>query len=254
MMPISTYTKYFFAVIILLLCSCEKDKVPDPGPVDPSSMDIQIKAYVPSVLYSNIKQVTLDAGPMITAYPQHKFLFSWNCTAFPPGKEPILRDFSTAVATAENLDTGKYTFVLRVRDLSYFNDSAVFNLVVYKDTLTGAPKLIPLPDQGAIFMKAARLSLGLAASLNLVGRPLKIHWYLIEQPVGTSQVTIPNETQLNTEALGLQPGIYTFGLGITNELSLTTVDTFNISVFTDTLTGTTKIYDNLIWTEFPDFV
>ena len=237
---------------ILLFYSCGKEIVKSPEPVDPVPVEIKINAYVPPILYSNAKTVALDAGPMLTSYPQHKFIFSWNCTRFPAGKSPYIRNYNNAVAIAENLDSGNYTFVLRVRDISAFNDSAVFNLTVYKDTLTGPPKLTPLPDLFVVFPKAAKLALGTAASMNPIRRELKFYWHVIEQPFDSPPVTIANSIEPDTEATGLQVGTYSFGLSVTNDLRLTTVDTFNITVLADTLTGTTKVYDNLIWTDIPD--
>jgi len=215
--------------LLILLNACSKqEKIIPPNPITPAN--ITIAASVTPVIYSNIKQVILDAGSMPSAYPSQQFQFFWVCTNHPAGKMPSISNASSATAIAYGLDTGKYTFVIRVRDMYAYYDSAVFGLTVYPDTLKGAPKLSPLPDITVTTAQTVNVNAGPAISQNPINRELRYHWRIIEQPVGSPVLSILPDNAVATEIKGMIPGNYFFSLSVSNELQLSTIDTFKITV------------------------
>ena len=215
--------------LLLLLNACSKqEKIIPPNPITPTN--IKIAANVAPVLYSNIKQVVLDASSMTTSYPAQQLQFYWVCTNYPTGKIPSISNASSATAIAYGLDSGKYTFVIRVRDMYAYYDSAVFGLIVYPDTLKGAPKLSPLPDITVTTSQTVNLDAGPATSLNPINRELRYKWRILDQPTGSPVLSILPDNAAITEIIGMLSGNYFFSLSVSNELQLSTIDTFKITV------------------------
>jgi len=215
--------------LLILLNACTKqEKIIPPNPITP--VNITIAANVTPVIYSNIKQVVLDAGSMPASYPAQQFQFFWVCTNYPAGKMPSISNASSPTAIAYGLDTGKYTFVIRVRDMYAYYDSAVFGLTVFPDTLIGPPKLSPLPDITVTTAQTIALDAGPSISLNPINRELRYNWRIIEQPTGSPVLSILPNNAVTTEIKGIIPGNYFFSLSVSNELQLSTIDTFKITV------------------------
>ena len=247
--------KYTPALIICSLClmyACEPDElVIPPNPNIPT--EVVIEAKLPAVLYSNKKEITLDASAMKALNGNRSLKYLWTCTQFPDGRTPAIMYPESVSTPVSNLDTGKYNFHLWAKD-SYGNEAnADYRLTVLPDTLTGPPVISSMAHTTYELPEPVRLEGPSDIYLvNPVDRALKFKWTLVEQPAGTSAVIISNETTLQAEAIGCVPGNYVFQLEVTNELQLKTSGLMQVTVAPDPMAGTVKIYDNLKWTSFKD--
>ena len=243
------------ALIICSLCllyACEPDElVIPPNPNIPT--EVVIEAKVPAVLYSNKKEITLDANAMKVLNGNRPLKYLWTCTQFPAGRTPAIMYPESVSTSVVKLDTGKYNFHLWAKD-SYGNEANEdYRLTVLPDTLTGPPVISSMAHTTYELPEPVRLEGPSDIYLvNPVDRALKFKWTLVEQPAGTSAVIIGNETTLHAEAIGCVPGNYVFQLEVTNELQLKISGLMQVTVAPDPMAGTVKIYDNLKWTSFKD--
>ncbi len=245
------YHILLIAGLTVLSMACKKKEYiiqPVSGP--PS--EIKISASVPPSIYANKKQVILDAGPTPQVNGNRSLLYSWSCTVFPPDKRPSIINGFLPTATAIIPDTGRYVFLLRVRDNAVNEAIAEFPLIVYPDTLNGPPKLSPLPDKTVYLPAPVMLDAGSAITENPVDRKLFCAWQVLSTPFGSSHVIFKNPSSLLTEVADCIPGKYVFSVDIMNELNLSVSDTFEINVLPDSLQGSTRIYDDLRWTTVTD--
>jgi len=135
-----------------------------------------------------------------------------------------------------------------VEDYSGHQAVADYDFEVLNDTLSGAPKLGPLPDLNINLPQTiADISAASAFDVNPVGRDLNFSWSLVQQPAGTGPVTLENKNTPLLTASGLRLGNYVFGVEIRNENGLSVSGTRSLIVLTDTLAGETRIYEDLEW-------
>ena len=232
--------------------SCSKEEKVIPTPLDPPPTEITVKAIVPSVLYSNKKEIILDCSPTLKLNGYRTLKFLWTCTSFPPGKEPAIFYPESSSTNVKNIDTGKYVFNLKVTDNLGNQNISDYTLAVYPDTLTGPPVLPPMQNMVFMIPDPVLLISPNVNEVNPVNRKLTFKWSLLEQPPGSPVVDIRSSNYSFSEVKGCIPGKYAFKFEVTNELQLSTSGIVQVTVMADSLAGTTRIYDNLVWREIPD--
>jgi len=254
----ATWYKHFFAnrniflmciIIQVVVTACEKPEVKKSITGPQQSNNIILDAVVPNITYSNNGRVSLDATSTLYRNQQRPIYFSWSCTSFPVGSIPHIQQPKEAKTVADSLVTGKYVFVLYINDELGNNQSASFEVEVLKDTLKAEPPIIyPLPDV-TIYMPVNSVSLLTNRSyyVNPPGRILFFRWTVIQQPPGSDPPTITNSTNSIVNLSRLWSGDYLVQLQVTNELGLSSKDTVQLKVIPDSLSGITRIYDNLTW-------
>jgi hypothetical protein len=231
---------------LLLLSACKKDDKPIPVV---EFGEIRIDATVPNLIYSNTRQIALDARRTHYLNGNRQLSLLWTCTEYPAGKLPRIESPVNAYTNVDSLSVGKYNFRLTVRDTLGNKAVSDFELVVKSDSLLGVPKIIPIPDQ-VIYLPQTSITLdgNRSISANPLGRSLAFKWFVIEHPAGNPAILIEHPASPLTNISGLFEGSYLFGLEITNELGLKNADTIQVNVMPDTLPGSIKIYENLTWT------
>jgi hypothetical protein len=242
-------------IVILAIAfsaACNKEEKVIPQPVEPPPTEITVKAVVPSVLYSNKKEIILDCSPTLKLNGYRTLKFLWTCTSFPSGKQPAIFYPESSSTNVKNIDTGKYVFNLKVTDNLGNQNNSDYALVVYPDTLTGPPVLPPMQNMVFMIPEPVLLFSSNVTEVNPADRKLRFKWTLLEQPPGSPVVDIRSPSFSFTEVKGCIPGKYTFKLELTNELELSTSGTVQVTLMADSLAGTTRIYDNLAWTEYYD--
>jgi hypothetical protein len=210
--------------------------------------EIRIEAFVPSVLYTNKKEIVLDASSTLVMNGPRELFFEWTCTEYPAGRLPRINQPKSYKATADSPFAGNYTFRLKVSDAGGHAAVSNYAIEVRKDTLTQGPKMVPLPDQ-LLYLPRTSFSLNAANAytVNPVGRDLSFLWSLIQQPAGSGPLEFNDTAKPLVMVEGFMEGSYQFRLEITNEIGLSIADTMGVMVMKDTLTGKIKIYEDLVW-------
>lgn len=238
------------SIITLGFLSCDKEKQVTPlNTAIPT--EVSLKATVPAVIYSNKKEFILDASATKKLNGTRSIQYLWSCTKFPSKKPDILYPESSSTEVI-NFEVGSYRFNLQVTDNFGNQASNDFDLVVYQDTLKGPPVLPPLTDKTYQLPQPVYLSALNVIEANPAGRTLKTQWIVLAQPNGSSAVDFIGSSPLFREVKGCVPGKYIFMLEIINELHLKAADTVELTILPDPLTGTVKIYDNLVWNKDVD--
>ncbi len=241
----------FAFIIILFAASCFKGDGITPF-IPPT--EIRIEAQVPKQVYSNKKELALDASSTLLINGQREFSILWSCPVYPTGHPPRIAKTGEAYTIVDNLTLGKYRFHLRVQDNKGHEAFADYDLEVLKDTLSGAPKLGPLADQFVNLPQTmAYVSAADVYDVNPVGRDLRFSWSLVQQPAGSGPLTLGDKTSPMFLVRGLALGTYEFAIQITNEYGLSVSGTRKLHVLKDSLAGTSRIYDNLQWEIIDDF-
>jgi len=230
----------------LFFTACQK---PETGiPAGPQV--IIIEASVPSKIYTNTKQVYLDANKTISLNRLRTLFYSWDCTSFPAATgRPEIKNPLQAFAWVENLGIGQYKFQLIVKDnLGNIADS-IYSLDVLEDTLVGIVPIVKAgPDQ---VINAPRPDVNLngyeTIFFNAAARALNFKWRVIKQPAGSIQVEIYSDASPVSDAFGLEEGVYQFSLEVRNEVGAIGADTMQVTVLPDPLKGTTRIFEDRVW-------
>jgi len=214
---------------LFYLASCEK---PDPIVDIPApKSDIQVSAEVKNIVYTNDRNIKLDASNTDQINGRRSLSYSWICKVFPVGKAPKINGPSNAVTTIDSLMVGKYNFQLTVKDDFGHLVNAEFEMEVFQDTLTGAPKIVHIPDQTVAFPGTFIL---LGASLSYYANPsnrkLEFEWSILQKPAGNRDPTVTDKLNSSTYIRDLEPGNYQILLKITNEIGLSSYDTIRIKV------------------------
>jgi hypothetical protein len=243
-------TAFFLISVILSFFACEKENKIIPATNIPTK--ITIDATVPSIIYSNKKEISMDASTMKALNGDRSLTYLWTCTLFPTGKTPYIMYPESASTVVTSLDTGKYSFHFRVKDNFGNEANADYQLTVYKDTLTGPPVIPPMPAAEFTMPGPVSLLSSNVTSVNPIYRPLKFNWTVIEQPAGSPVVDILNSNSSYAFVNGCVPGKYVFQLEVTNELDLKATRLLEVTVLADPYGGTSNIYDNLHWATYDD--
>jgi len=122
-----------FFVVLFCLSSCEKHDEDLYG--SGSRRNIQISADVKNKIYTNDRNIKLDASNTNQINVQRKLSYSWTCKVFPNGQPPKINNATNSIATIDSLMLGNYNFQLTVKD--DFGNQAIANyaLEVLKDAL-----------------------------------------------------------------------------------------------------------------------
>jgi len=131
-------------LVIVCLASCEPDPIITPGVADLGP--IRVNAVVQTKLYTNAREIALDASATQNLNGNRKLYYSWICKDFPSGKLPIILGPQSMVAYIDSIQTGKYSFELTVHDDLGYQSTENYSMEVFPDTLVGVPKIVPLAD------------------------------------------------------------------------------------------------------------
>ena len=231
--------------LTFILSSCFKGEGQKPF-IPPR--EIRIEASVPAQVYSNKKEIALNASSTLLINGQREFLVLWSCPVYPAGHPPRIDKTDLAYTTVDSLTIGKYKFHLRVQDNKGQEAVADYDVEVLEDTLNGPPKLGPLPDQ---FINLPQSFYYLSANgiynINPIARDLSFKWSLVQQPPGTQPLQLGDTKSPLLFISGLEPGSYVFGIEVTNEIGLSAKGNMTLIVLKDSLQGTSRIYDGLDW-------
>jgi hypothetical protein len=233
-------------LLIILFDACLKSEVPIPS----APKELLAKATVPSIIYSNIKEIYLDASITKDLYKNRKLSFLWVCVGYPAvSGQPRIEHTEQFNTKVDSLMPGQYRFLLAVKDNLGNRAEASYDLEVLKDTLYG---YIPIanagPDQeiqapnSAFFLDGSK-----TIFVNPWGRKLYYLWTVLSQPAGSLVVSISDHTKLETGAHDLVAGIYVFKLEVINEFGAKAYDTMQLTVKPDPLSGTIRIFENQVW-------
>ena len=231
----------FEAAIIVGICllSCEK---PEQNVNSSVQGEIKISAQVPNKIYTNDRNIKLDASNTDQISGSGQLSYSWICKEFPVGQSPIIKDASKAIATIDSIKVGNYNFQLTVKD--NFGQQAISNyaMEVLQDTLSGSPKIVPAADltlklpTSLIIVDAS-----LSAFANPANRKLQYQWSILQKPAGNKDPAITAASNSFTYITDLEQGQYQVLVKLTNELGLSSYDTVGINVIEATLI--TKTYE-----------
>jgi len=234
---------------LVIISSCKK---PDPVlPDGPKS--ITVEATVPVLIYSNVKEVYMDASRTISLNSKRDMFFNWSCTVFPAAYgQPFIIDSERPSARVENPGIGQYVFKLTVKD--NLGNIAVSNYTmdVLEDTLAGKKPVAQAGPDKQITAPKHEVTLDAyeTFALNARGRTLRFKWTVIQKPVADSMFDIINDTFPIAQAWGLIEGIYKIQLEVIGDNALSALDTMEIKVLPDPLKGTTRIIEDVVWQIF----
>lgn len=245
-------TAVFTLSALFVFFACEKKETIIIPPNTDVPTELIIDARVPAVIYSNKKDMTLDASKMAETYVNRGLKYLWTCTQFPVGRAPFIMYPESVSTPVEKLDTGKYTIHLRAGDKFGNEANADYQLIVYQDTLSGPP-VVPLMPAKVYTLPEQVILISNVAAVNPVNRVLSFNWTVIEQPAGSPALNImSNSAYSDALVLGCVSGKYTFQLEVTNELNLKATGVLEVTILADPLAGLTKVYENLRWSIFDD--
>lgn len=233
------------ATLFILSIGCKKDPLLPPAAVN---RPIAISAGVPQNVYTNkVKDFRLDATATVSSNGKRTLYFLWTNTTYPPGQPAVIVDPSKASTLVEKLTAGSYQFNLKVWDAAGNQASENFQVAVLQDSVQSAPKINAIGDMEVQLPSSTILLDGIENyRLNPAGRDLFFLWTLISSPANSNAV-LSNATSEKAGIDIVTPGRYTFSLKLTNEIGLSSIDTFNIVALSDPLSGTEKIYDSVAW-------
>jgi hypothetical protein len=235
------------SMLTVLFNGCKKTEETRPGKTE-GPKEIIIKVEAPPPVYENNRRVLLDASPTNLAN-KSRIYYYWTCTAFPPGSRHKIIKPREAATMVDSLIVGRYTFQLDATDDFGNTARAGFDVDVLPDTLAKKPPVInPLPDQFLLLPKdTVWLNGDINYRVNPLNRELIYKWSVIQQPAGSPVVMINKINNANTYATRFAAGNYLFSLELTNEFGLKSFDTLELKVIPDSLSGTTKIYNDIPW-------
>ena len=235
---------------LLIISSCKKPETVLPeGP-----KSINVEATVPVLIYSNVKDVYMDARRTISLNSKREMFFNWSCTLFPgTAGRPVIIDSARPSARLQNPGIGQYVFKLTVKD--NLGNMAVTNYTmdVLEDTLAGKKPVAQAGPDKQITAPKHEVTLDAYESfdLNAKGRSLRFKWTVFQKPVADNLFEIINDTFPIAKAWGLIEGIYKIQLEVIGDNALSALDTMEIKVLPDPLKGTTQIIEDVVWEFFP---
>lgn len=232
--------------LILLINSCKKPENELPA----APTEIILAATVPKLIYSNIKEIFMDASGTKNLNGRRELNFSWTCTVFPSGSTPPrIETPGNASTKVDRLLVGEYRFQLTVIDLIGNKAEENFSLEVRKDTLLGViPKVYAGPDQVITAPDKVFLNGNETVKLNPILRALEYRWSVIKQPAGSPPVLLFSDTSPLTASSPLREGTYQFQLEVINDYGIRAYDTLEVKVNPDPFKGLTRIFDTQVWT------
>jgi len=254
--PLMRQLSKFNLILYVIICmaSCEPDEIVDrsapPG-------EIKVSAEVKNSVYTNDRNIKLDASNTGQINGKRNLTYTWTCKAFPVGQAPQIKSPSSAVATIDSLMIGKYNFQLTVKDDFGHLVNADYITEVFRDTLTGAPKIVPTADQTVVY-PATYIVLGAALSVyaNPVNRKLEFEWSILQKPVANRDPIISDKSSVSTYIRDLEAGNYQVMLKITNEKGLSAYDTIGITVPPTPILVTKEYEDTwfLVYDDWGDYL
>ncbi len=236
-------------LLLLFVVSCRKpDQVLPDGP-----NTINVEATVPALIYSNVKEVYLDACRTISLNSRRAMFFNWSCTSFPVASgKPRIIDSTRALAWIEKPGIGQYVFKLTVKDNLGNMAESSYALDVMEDTLVGkkpiakaGPDLQIQAPKHTVFLDAYE-----TFSFNPRGRKLLFKWTVIQQPAGSFLNNFISDEYSSLVNVSKE-GSYKFRLQVENELGLEASDTMEVKVLPDPYKGTTRVFENVEWKRIP---
>jgi hypothetical protein len=238
-------------LLLVFVISCRK---PDPVlPAPPTT--IIVEATVPALIYSNVKEVYLDASRTISLNGRRALFFNWTCSSFPAASgKPVIVDSTNAFARVDNPGIGQYTFKLIIKDNLGNMAESSYALDVREDTLTGKKPIAKAGQDQQINAPKSTVILDAyeTFSVNPMGRPLFFKWTVIKKPATALDVQIKNNTLPEAFVEGLVDGEYKIQLEVKNEIGLSDYDTVEIKVLPDALKGTVRVFENELWERVED--
>jgi hypothetical protein len=223
--------------------ACEK-----PDPIKGINLPAKIEATVPDKVYSSAKDIILDASLSTRLNGNGQLFFLWSCTKFPSGASPVISNASDAIAVIKVSVPGIYEISLKVWSTPDNVNTKTFTMEVIPETLTSAPVISPLPDMDAQLPdNYVKLNAQGNYLVTPAGRLLFFKWRIIEGPSTDYRPSLSQDSVSNTFLIVRAPGKYVIKLDVTNEINLTTSDSFVVNVIPDPLSGTEVIIDNLLW-------
>jgi len=239
--------KNYHALLLLALptiFACEK-----PDPVTVINHPAIIEATVPAKVYLSPKEIVLDASASKRLNPNGELYFLWSCTKFPSGAPPQISNASEAIAGLKATLPGIYEIILKAWSTSDNENTRKFTMEV----LPGTPVISPLPD---MYAKLPDNYVKLNAEDNYrvnPGRYLYFKWRILEAPTTDYGPSLSEKNGSSTLLIVRVSGKYVIQLDVTNEINLTTSDSFVVNVIADPLSGTEIIFDNLFWKAGEDY-
>jgi len=233
--------------IVLFMSGCLGfDGTPVKPP--PALTTVAVSATAPELIYSNVKEIVMDARRSALINGRREIFYHWVCAQYPGTVLPKIDSATAAYTTVSGFEIGNYVFRLRVFDKNGNEAFDDFPLEVRKDTLVGPPQIIPMPD-GTINLPQDQIIISSTDHVigNYYNRVFIFDWSVLQQPPGSQEVLLKNKSNASLLAEGLSLGSYSFRMEVTNELGLKASDTVDVLVRSDTLAGTTKVYENIDW-------
>jgi len=239
-------------VIVSFIAGCFGfDGTPYQPPPPPT--DVTVDATVPELIYSNVKEIVMDARRTATMNGKRELFYHWVCAQYPGTVLPKIDSATSSYTRVSGFEIGNYVFRLRVSDKDGHEAFDDYALEVRKDTLTGPPIIIPLPDRTINLPQSQILIISTNSVVgNYYNRIFLFDWTVIKQPIGSNDVNIRDNKNPSLFIEGLELGTYSFRLEVTNELGLKASDTVDVIVKEDTLAGTTQVFENLPWLKVND--
>jgi hypothetical protein len=182
------------SVIITVNPAANIPPVANPGP--------NISLTLPANSTTLNGTASYDPDGTITSY-------SWTRVSGP--NTPTTSGANTATLSLTGLITGQYSYRLTVTDNSGASSSALVNIIV-----AAVPNVPPVANAGTnqtITAPASSVILNGSASYDPDGTIAAYNWVTISGP-GT--ITINNSNTAMPSVIGLQPGVYTFQLTVTD--------------------------------------
>lgn len=149
--------------------------------------------------------------------------YQWNIVSGP--NSPTASGASTAKMSLTGLIAGKYIYRLTVTDNNGASSSALINIIV-----TAAANIPPVANAGSnqsITAPASTVILNGSASYDPDGTIKTYNWVTISGP---GSITINNSNTATPSVIGLQTGIYTFQLTVTDNSGASTSDQMFVTV------------------------
>jgi PKD repeat protein len=149
--------------------------------------------------------------------------YSWTLVSGP--NAPTTSGANTATLSVSGLIAGQYSYRLTVTDNSGASSSAQVNIIV-----APAPNVPPVANAGTnqtITAPASSVILNGSASYDPDGTIASYSWVTISGP---GSITINNSNTANPSVIGLQPGVYTFKLTVTDNNGATASAQVSVTV------------------------
>ncbi|HXB29610.1 MAG TPA: PKD domain-containing protein, partial [Puia sp.] len=149
--------------------------------------------------------------------------YSWTFVSGP--NAPTTSGANTATLSVSGLIAGQYSYRLTVTDNSGASSSALVNI-----TVASAPNIPPVANAGSnqsITAPASSVILNGSSSYDPDGTITVYNWVTVSGP---GSITINNSNTATPSVVGLQPGVYTFQLTVTDNNGATASAQVSVTV------------------------